>query len=107
MKKWVAAQLNKELAKRIVNMYQLPDFTALLLSIRGISEREQIERFLDSSGQLPDPFTMKDMDKAVQRIREAVRNYEKICIYGDYDCDGVTSTALLYSYLESVSGGHK
>ena len=103
MKKWVAAQLNKELAKRIVNMYQLPDFTALLLSIRGISEREQIERFLDSSGQLPDPFTMKDMDKAVQRIREAVRNYEKICIYGDYDCDGVTSTALLYSYLESVS----
>ena len=77
MKKWVAAQLNKELAKRIVNMYQLPDFTALLLSIRGISEREQIERFLDSSGQLPDPFTMKDMDKAVQRIREAVRMYEE------------------------------
>lgn len=103
MKKWVTTELDKDKTKEIAQMYQLPIFTALLLTIRGLTDRDEIERFFDNSGQLPDPFTIKDMDKAVERIRQAIQSQEKICIYGDYDCDGVTSTALLYSYLESAS----
>ncbi len=102
MKKWVTAQLDKRKTQEIAQRYQLPIFTALLLTIRGVTEKEDIEQFFDNSGQLPDPFTIKDMDKAVECIRSALERQSKICIYGDYDCDGVTSTALLYSYLESV-----
>ena len=50
---------------------------------------------------LSDPFLLKDMDKAAARITRAVDNMEKIAVYGDYDADGVTSTAMLYSYLET------
>ena len=103
MKKWVSMELDKEKVQEIAEKYHLPIFTALLLTIRGCTERESIEHFLDNSFQFPDPFSIKDMDKAVERISEALRRFEKICIYGDYDCDGVTSTALLYSYLGSLS----
>ena len=50
---------------------------------------------------LKNPFLLKDMDKAAARITRAVDNMEKIAVYGDYDADGVTSTAMLYSYLET------
>ncbi len=99
---WLFSELDKDKARNLAAQYQLPVFTALLLTVRQITEREEIEQFFDNSGQLPDPFTIKDMDKAVERIRQAVHSGEKICVFGDYDCDGVTSTALLYSYLESV-----
>ncbi len=102
VKKWQISELDKEKAREIMRKYGIPWFSAMLLAIRGITEQQQIEQFFDKSGELPDPFTIKDMDKAVDRIKTAVTNGQKICVYGDYDCDGVTSTALLYSYLESV-----
>ncbi len=53
--------------------------------------------------ELSDPFLLQDMDKAVERIGRAVEEGQKICIYGDYDCDGITSTVLLfYTYLQSI-----
>lgn len=103
MKKWIRAELDKAKVKEISQKYDLPVFTAMLLVIRGITDEKNIENFFDNSGTLADPFGIKDMDKAAERIRTAVMKGEKICVYGDYDCDGVTSAALLYSYLQSVS----
>ncbi len=102
MRKWVVPQLDKEMVRKLSSQYGLPVFTSMLLTIRGITEREDIEGFLSESRELDDPLLIKDMDKAVERIRRAIDNEEKICVYGDYDCDGVTSISILYSYLESV-----
>lgn len=102
MKKWSVSQLNKEKAAAICEQYNLPMLIAMLLSVRGITSKDDIEDFLFNESTLFDPFEIKDMDKAVLRIRQALDNFESICIYGDYDADGVTSTALLYSYLETA-----
>ena len=102
MKQWAIPPLDKALANRLKDELGLPALTAMLLSIRGITNREEISRFLSTEPDWSDPFLIKDMDKAVERIRQALERNEKICVYGDYDCDGVTSTAMLYSYLESV-----
>ena len=74
---------------------------AKLLSIRGYSTPAAASSFLKMEDEMfVNPFRMKDMDRAVERIQRAVRNGEKITIYGDYDVDGVTSVCTLYLYLK-------
>ncbi|WP_299977422.1 single-stranded-DNA-specific exonuclease RecJ [Desulfobacula sp.] len=74
---------------------------ATLLSARGISTVEDAIFFLNPNlKNLTDPFLLKDMDKAVDRIFTAVENQEKILVFGDFDADGVTATALLSDFLE-------
>lgn len=102
MKKWTVAKLNKDIAVDISMRHELPMLIAMILEIRGIINDDEINDFLYNESVLSDPFDAKDMDKAVERIKQAIENYEKICIYGDFDADGVTSTALLYSYLDTV-----
>ncbi len=102
MKKWTVAKLNKSRAVEISTRHDLPMLIAMLLDIRGITTDEEINDFLYNDSVLSNPFDAKDMEIAVERIREAVENFEKICVYGDFDADGVTSTALLYSYLEAI-----
>lgn len=76
--------------------------TAVLLWNRGFCNVDSARRFLSADeGTLHDPFTMVDMSKAVERIDRAIEKGEKVVIYGDYDVDGVTSTAVLYLYLSS------
>ena len=73
---------------------------ARLLVQRGIKTREQVREFFSPSlSQLHDPFLMRDMDKAVSRLNDALGSKEKIMIYGDYDVDGTTAVALVYRYL--------
>ena len=102
MKKWITQQLNKERAVAISQRYELPMLIAMLLDIRGITEEEDIYDFLYSDTLTASPFEIRDMDKAVERIRAAIEDGERICVYGDFDADGVTSTALLYSYLSDI-----
>lgn len=73
---------------------------AKLLLERGIKSAEQAKSFFEPSLQdLHDPFLMKDMDKAVERVEMALRDGEKIMVFGDYDVDGTTSVAMMYSFL--------
>lgn len=101
IKKWEVAPLNRERAAQIAERYSLPFFLAMVLEIRGFHQEEEIRDLL-SGGELSDPFLMKDMDKAVKRIRKAIEEFEKIAVYGDYDADGVTATSILFTYLEAV-----
>ena len=79
---------------------------ANLLVQRGIDTVEKAEKFFKPDlADLHDPFLMKDMDKAVERVERAVRDGEKIMIYGDYDVDGCTAVALVYKFLRQI--GHK
>ena len=88
----------QELAKKI-NCH--PVIANLLLQ-RGIGSVEQAQAFFNPSlNMLHDPFLMKDMDKAVERLDRAIAADEKILIYGDYDVDGTTAVALLYKYLKN------
>lgn len=100
MKLWTVAPLNKQEAVEIQNEYGLPAIIAMLLQIRKITTKAEIEDFLTNDSEISDPYEIIDMDKAVKRIKQAVDNCELICVYGDYDADGVTSTTLMYSYLE-------
>ena len=100
-KKWTVRKLNKELASTIAERYSIDPLTALLLIERGFDSFETLDEFFDTSEEWIDPFLLPDMDKAVDRINEAIFDGERICVFGDYDCDGVTSTTILYSYLEA------
>ncbi|MBQ8765802.1 MAG: single-stranded-DNA-specific exonuclease RecJ [Clostridia bacterium] len=100
-KKWLTAHIDKELAAQVAENHSLDPFTALILVSRGITEYEDVEEFFDSDFSFCDPFLIVDMEKAVERIEKAINNKEKICVFGDYDADGVTATALMYSYLSS------
>lgn len=78
-----------------------PHLSAVLWQ-RGISDFDSAKKFFRPSfDQLHDPFLLKDMDRAVQRLHEAINQNEKILIYGDYDVDGTTAVALVYSYLKT------
>jgi single-stranded-DNA-specific exonuclease len=77
--------------------------TAKVLQNRGITDTDQARRFLfPSLSDLPDPGTMKDMERAVRRICRALREKEKITLFGDYDVDGTTATALLLLFLKGA-----
>ena len=102
MKKWVIRKLNKENAKTISDRFELPMLNAMLLDIRGITDDEAIADFLYGDTLDASPFEIKDMDAAADRIRAAIEDGERICVYGDFDADGVTATALLYSYLSDI-----
>lgn len=101
MKKWNVLPCDWKAAEALAQRYQVPAAMGALLQTRGLTGPEQIEAMFGSEISLSDPMQMVDMDRAVERVWRAVNGFEKITVYGDYDADGVTSTAMLYSYLES------
>lgn len=101
MNKWKVNEPDRQIAEKLTKDTGLPMFICRLLVSRGITSREEADIFFNSS-ELADPFDIKDMDKAVKAINDAVANGDRITIYGDYDCDGVTSTYMLFSYLEAL-----
>lgn len=102
MRKWELRRRDKEKAEAVSRELGVSRIVADILAARGMEATEDAREFLSYENSFADPFILKDMDKAVERINRALELGEKICIYGDYDCDGITSTALLYSYFESI-----
>ncbi len=101
-KKWVVTKGNKDLAAQIAQELSVDPFAALLATSRGFDNIDEINDFFDHDAPLQlSPLSIADMSKAADRINRAIDNFELICVFGDYDADGVTATALLYSYLET------
>uniref|UniRef100_UPI003FD7A005 single-stranded-DNA-specific exonuclease RecJ n=1 Tax=Alistipes putredinis TaxID=28117 RepID=UPI003FD7A005 len=106
-KRWgVKPQGNPEAVAAMAAATGISPVLANLLVQRGIDTLEKAKKFFNPQlSDLHDPFLMKDMDKAVERVERAVRNREKIMVYGDYDVDGTTAVALVYKFLRQI--GHK
>ena len=98
MKKWTVGMPDRKIISRIMLNCGVTSLTAAALAQKGYSSPEQVAENLNIS-QLSDPFLIADMQKAADRINEAIDSGERICVYGDYDCDGIMSTVILYSYL--------
>ncbi|MFZ3072251.1 MAG: single-stranded-DNA-specific exonuclease RecJ [Thermodesulfobacteriota bacterium] len=104
MKKlWKMSPPNKELQESLSRELDVLPVTAQLLINRGLVDCDKAFSFLSPDlRSLHDPFLMKDMDKAVKRIAAALDKREKIAIYGDYDVDGVSASALLYLFFKEL-----
>lgn len=98
--RWECKQVDQEIVHRLSKQLQVDPLVVALCTLRGMSSAEEIDRFLHPDDQpLYDPFLLKGMDLAVERLKIAIARQEKILIYGDYDADGVTSTSLMYKVL--------
>ena len=103
MKRWVKAMPDKAKVNLLQQQLKIHPFFCELLVARGIETFEEAHRFFRPQLQhLHDPFLMKDMDKAMERLSSALNNKEKILVYGDYDVDGTTSVAIIYSFFKPV-----
>ncbi|BED92737.1 MAG: single-stranded-DNA-specific exonuclease RecJ [Candidatus Paraimprobicoccus trichonymphae] len=87
--------------KKISSKNNISEILARLLIVRKLVNKNEIENFLSKKTEFSDPYDFKDMKKLVKRVKKAIKNSEKICIFGDYDADGITATVLMYSYLKS------
>ena len=105
-KRWeVKAQGDPTAVAQIASHIGISPVLANLLVQRGIDTVEKAEKFFDPKlADLHNPFLMKDMDRAVARVEQAVERNERIMVYGDYDVDGTTAVALVYKFLQQI--GH-
>ncbi len=102
-KKWQIYETDEEKVKNIKEKYKINNLLAIILVNRGITDEEEIRQFLKPTRQdFYDPYLMKDMEIAVERIVKAIENQEKVIIYGDYDVDGITSTTVLKKFLKDL-----
>ena len=103
-KKWIqAVEPEKEETEKIAKELEVSPLFVEVCFQRGLTSVEQIENFISvDENWFHDPFLMYDMEKGIERIIEAVQNEEQITIYGDYDADGMTSTALIVETLDSI-----
>lgn len=100
---WIICKRRPDLQKKISEKLSLSPVTAQVLINRGVNSEVEAESFMNCSlFDLPSPFLMKGMDKAVERLSAAVHEKEKVAIYGDYDVDGITSTSLLFNFLSEL-----
>ena len=102
-KKWQIYEIDVDKVEELKEKYKLNDLLATILVNRGITSEEKIRQFLEPTRQdFYNPYLMKDMEIAVERIVKAIENQEKVIIYGDYDVDGITSTTVLKKFLKDL-----
>jgi single-stranded-DNA-specific exonuclease len=102
---WEHLTCNDDAASRLAAALNLHPTLARLLCLRGLSDPETAQRFLNPSlDHLHDPYRLADMTRAVERLERAIAEKERIAIHGDYDVDGITSTVILRRALEMLGG---
>lgn len=105
MKKWTIGKPDPKAVEILSRQGGLSAVCAGVLASRGIETIEKAAEFFnqqEGGNQLSDPFLIRDMQEAADALLSAVDEGKRICVYGDYDCDGITATAVLYSYLECM-----
>ena len=102
IKRWSFKHAKQGAAERLVAELGVSPLAAKVLAARGLDEVEAASSFLRCGSCSNDPYELKDMDKAVQRILQAVEQGEVIAVFGDYDVDGLTATTLMYRCLCSL-----
>lgn len=104
--RWKFKQRNDdETVQNLAKALKIPKSLAIVLSGRGLINTDEVEKFFNPSmTEIHDPFLMKGMDKAVDRILEAVENKQLIWVHGDYDVDGTASTALVCQFIKEIGG---
>lgn len=101
---WENQTVSQTDIKHYSNLFNTEPLITKLLLDRGLKSRQEVEAFLwPSMNDLHNPFLLKDMGLAVDRIQEAISKGEKICLYGDYDVDGITSISILIHYFRSLN----
>lgn len=98
-KKWIVSEFDKELAKELATECDVDPIVALIASSRGYCDPMDLEQFLSNEPVFSNPYEMADIILAAEIVNAAIEDRVKIAVFGDYDCDGVTATALLYNYL--------
>ena len=103
-KRWsIKPKADKTIAAKLASDLNIDSVIANILVQRGINNFDEAKKFFRPSlTDLHDPFLMKDMDKAIDRLNKAIAGNEKVLIYGDYDVDGTTAVALVYSFLQKI-----
>ena len=101
MRKWTVGKPDRNTVSSLMLGCGVSSLAAAALAAKGYSSPESVMEALNVD-ELSDPFLIKDMQKAADTINAAIDSGERICIYGDYDCDGIMSTVILYSYLTEI-----
>ena len=104
-KKWIVKeQGNPALVRALSSELGIDQVLANLLVQRGIITADRAREFFKPDlSKLHDPFLMKDMDRAVDRLEKAIAEEERVMIYGDYDVDGTTAVALMYTFIRNFN----
>jgi single-stranded-DNA-specific exonuclease len=103
-KRWVLKTVDENLVARHAAQLKISPLVARLIALRGYADAESARRFLSSTlrDDLPSPFEMAGMEPAVGRLADAIKNREQVAVWGDYDVDGTTGTAVLVSFLREI-----
>ena len=104
---WKIRELSDDeqaLTKQLAQELSISELSARMLVVRGIRTADAARKYIRPTlDEINDPFLMRDMDKAVARLEKALNDGERILVYGDYDVDGTTAVALMYTFLKGLT----
>ncbi len=100
-KRWKVKTADEAAVQALCGSLHISSLAARVLAARGYATPELARQFFDDGGELEDPMHIADMEKAAARINAAIEKEERIAVFGDYDVDGITSTSMMYLYLQS------
>ena len=105
-KRWVLREADESVVSLLSEQLKIPPLVARILALRGLNDPDSARRYLSSSlrSDLPSPFLIAGMEQAAGRLVRALERKELICVWGDYDVDGTTGTAVLVSFLREAGG---
>ncbi len=105
IRQWIIKTIDRERQDALSRALSISPVTASVLLGRGVQTTEEAHRWLTMATSSPhDPMRLPDMERAIARLHGAVEQRERICFYGDYDVDGVTSVSLFLSYFQRLGG---